>query len=51
MKNKLDSLFFIPLFVPERHKQLLSQKKNRLREFFFALLRNKPLRNGGLLWI
>ena len=36
MKNKLDSLFFIPLFVRERHKQRLSQKKNRLREFFFA---------------
>ena len=39
MKNKLDSLFFIHLFVPERHKQHLSQKKNRLREFFFAFLR------------
>lgn len=34
----------------KRHKQLLSQKKNRLRKFFFALLTRKPLRNGGSMF-
>jgi len=46
LKNKLDSLFFKRLFVPERHKQILSQKKNCLREFFFAFRARETLRNG-----
>ena len=36
MKNKLGRLFFTQQFVPERHKLLWWQKRNRLREFLFA---------------
>jgi hypothetical protein len=43
LRNKPDGLFLNRLFVPERHKQILSQKKNRLREFFFALRRVNAL--------
>lgn len=36
MNNKLSGLLFTRPFVPERHKWLRWQKRNRLREFVFA---------------
>ena len=41
MKNELDSSFFILAICVGAAKKPLSQKKNCLREFFFACLRKK----------
>lgn len=48
MKNELDSSFFIPAFCVGDAKKPLSQKKNRLREFFFAHLRNRVAQKRGI---
>ena len=46
MKNKLDILFFNPLFVSER-KQIVLLRHEKLFEFSRAVLCDKSLRNGG----